>query len=294
VATSVRLTSSVSTVYFQVSGTTSGEIFDSLEANGPADSEGETGLGLTSWAWSYPSIHTVRTEDGCVIGDVTGNIALTVTLPELTNYDSLPLDTQQHWAALAAEVAKHEQTHVDIVVEAMDEVTKQIEALAPEPYCNDLKAEVENLWSDEKTQINTRQDAFHAEDEARIRAKRAPLEAQVEANRKQLVAIEAEVDALDSELSTKQASLDSMSAHLDATEAEISQIEAQHPSGDLPPDEYARYQALIDDYNATLVSYNSLVDEFNAAVDHRKTLVNQHDALSTATNGLIEDLNWLR
>ena len=49
----VKLQTSQATTYYQVSGTTTEDIFASIEANGPRDDIGQQGSGLTSVDWEY-------------------------------------------------------------------------------------------------------------------------------------------------------------------------------------------------------------------------------------------------
>ena len=263
---SIDLQSEVSTVYYDVTGTTRVEIFASMEANGPDIEEGTDALGLAAWNWNVPSVRTRVAQGACELESFSMTVELVVTLPRHINVAGLAPEVAARWQALAASVAAHEQSHVDVVLNGMDELEAKLAALESRSTCRTLEEEIRDLWSGQNDIIEVAQDAFHTSDQARIEAERGPLQALIDANRAQLAALESDIDALDVELAD--------------IESQIAQIEAAYPDRVLPPDEFSRYEALLDDFNARVPVYNSLV--------------NQHTALVSETNLLIEDLNWIQ
>jgi hypothetical protein len=58
-------------------------------------------------------------------------------------------------------------------------------------------------------------------------------------------------------------------------EGRIAAIERQYPNRRLPPDVYATYTALVDQYNAKVAENDARIDAFNRGVDQRNALARQ-------------------
>jgi hypothetical protein len=88
-------------------------------------------------------------------------------------------------------------------------------------------------------------------------------------------ALVAQITALDASLASFRATIDATNADLTAIEGRIGAIERQHSGRSLPPDVYATYTALLDQYNRMLAENNARVDAFNRGVDQRNALARQ-------------------
>ncbi|MDQ2913874.1 MAG: hypothetical protein M3T56_11545 [Chloroflexota bacterium] len=85
----------------------------------------------------------------------------------------------------------------------------------------------------------------------------------------------AEIQALDASLASTRAAIDATTAQLAGIEERISTIESQYPGRSLPPDVYATYKGLIDQYNRVTAENNDRVDSFNRRVNQRNALARQ-------------------
>jgi hypothetical protein len=88
-------------------------------------------------------------------------------------------------------------------------------------------------------------------------------------------ALVAQIDALDARLASSRATIDATNAQLASLEGRIRTIETQYPSRVLPPDVYAIYTSLVDQYNRMLSENNVRVDTFNRNVEQRNALARQ-------------------
>jgi hypothetical protein len=88
-------------------------------------------------------------------------------------------------------------------------------------------------------------------------------------------ALVAEINALDASLASTRATIDATTAQLATIEGRIAAIESQYPGRVLPPDVYAMYTSLIEQYNRLLGENNARVDEFNRNVEQRNALARQ-------------------
>ncbi|HEY8824541.1 MAG TPA: hypothetical protein VIP07_06595 [Candidatus Limnocylindria bacterium] len=83
-----------------------------------------------------------------------------------------------------------------------------------------------------------------------------------------------QIAALDASLTATRATIDATNAQLATIEGRVAQIEAQYPGG-APPDVYATYTSLIDQYNRLIAENNARVDSFNVNLEQRNTLARQ-------------------
>jgi len=87
-------------------------------------------------------------------------------------------------------------------------------------------------------------------------------------------ALVTQIAALDASLASTRTTIDASNAQLATLEGRIAQIEAQYPGG-APPDVYAVYMSLIDQYNRLLGENNARVDSFNLNLEQRNALARQ-------------------
>jgi hypothetical protein len=87
-------------------------------------------------------------------------------------------------------------------------------------------------------------------------------------------ALVTQIAALDASLASARTTIDATNAQLATIEGRIAQIEAQYPGG-APPDVYAVYTSLIDQYNRLIAENNARVDTFNLNLEQRNALARQ-------------------
>jgi predicted secreted Zn-dependent protease len=287
----VRVVTTTRTTYYAVYGSTSDEILSYIQEHGPVDGNGARGSGLTVYK---PSLSWTSNNDprACSIASMTITVDLQVELPALDNPSRLPETLRNYWNAFAAGVAAHEQHHVDIYLQGAERIKQKMLALAPASSCAALQAQVNQTWSDEQAAIDREQEAFHRADAARIEAARAPLRAQIDANKARLDQLGAQISSLESSLDTLSAQIDSLQVLLDSLKSQFRAIEQAFPQG-IPPDRYDQYQSLVARYNALIPGFNALVDQYNSTSAQHGSLVSQWNALATQTNALVEQMNWV-
>jgi predicted secreted Zn-dependent protease len=286
----IELDPSLETTYYQVEGTTTETIFSHIERNGPTDGEGERGSGLTSVVWGYewqggPEV------GACEIRSMTIKAEMVVTLPQHANPDSLPADIREDWDAYAQSVAVHEQTHVDIYEDGAGSIRERMLAIGSKRTCDELEAEIKLVWDEEQAGINARQAEFHQLEFDRLAQQRAPIAAQIDANRAKIDSLAGEIRTLDGVVVALRNELDSLSAELDGVD---DQIKAVNESNESSQDKQAKLVVLVQQRNALQVRHNSAVDEHNAALAQREPLVTQRNQLINETNQLVDEFNWTR
>lgn len=84
-----------------------------------------------------------------------------------------------------------------------------------------------------------------------------------------------QINALDASLESARTTIEATKGQLATIEGKIAAIEAQYPGRSLPPDVYATYRSLIDQYNRLLADNNARIDTFNRNVEQRNALARQ-------------------
>ena len=88
-------------------------------------------------------------------------------------------------------------------------------------------------------------------------------------------ALVAQINALDASLASARTTIEATNAQIASLEGRITTIEAQYPGRVLPPDVYATYTSLVDQYRRLVAENNARVDTFNQNVEQRNALARQ-------------------
>lgn len=286
----IELDKSIGTTYYEVQGVTTESIFSYIERNGPTDGEGERGSGLTSVVWGYEWQGGPETGD-CSIRSMTIKADMVVTLPQHADPDSLPADIRDDWDAYAAGVAVHEQTHVDIYNAGAEQIRQRMLEIGPLASCDELEAEIGRVWNEQQDQINSDQAKFHEQEFDRLAQQRAPIAAQIDANRAEINDLQGQIATLDGAVRALRSEIDSLIVQINDVD---NQIKAVNESGESSQDKQAKLVVLVQQRNAVQSRHNAAVDEHNQALSDRGPLVAQLNQLINETNELVDEFNWTR
>jgi predicted secreted Zn-dependent protease len=286
----VVLLTSLNTEHYQVQGRTTEAIFDYIERNGPTDGEGKRGSGLTSVVWGY-EWQGGPTDNRCVLRSMTIKADMEVTLPQHAEPAALPASIRMNWDAYAKSVAEHEQTHVDIYNAGAAALKQRMEAIGAQASCSQLETEIKRVWAEEQNRINQSQANFHKEEFDRLAARRAPIAAQIDANRTKINSLQRDIDGLSRRLADLRKQIDGLVAEINAID---DQIRAVNGSSDTPENKQAKLLVLVQQRNALNDRHSRAVDEYNGLLEDREALADQRDGLIATTNELVDQFNWTR
>ncbi|HLF78394.1 MAG TPA: DUF922 domain-containing protein [Dehalococcoidia bacterium] len=281
-----------STKSYAVKGSTSEMIFDFIERNGPTDDAGQRGSGLTAAKWSYVWKGSASRE-GCGIASLTVSLDLTVTLPKHESQQSLSPSVTRSWERFSADVAAHEQHHVDIYMAGAQTMKGMMQAIQPKPSCDLLEKEIGAVWSREQKAIDDLQEAFHKDEDARLSAQRRPLQTQIETNRGRINAMSAQIRTMDEQVDSLRRQIKEAQDLISPLKSQMESIEGAYGSN-VPPNIFARYENLRSQYNALIGRYNSLVEQHNTLLDQRSKVAADYERLISTTNDLVDTFNWTR
>ena len=99
---------------------------------------------------------------------------ITVTLPNLTTLSAVG-STQDALGSFAKAVKLHENRHVIILEEGLAQIQRQLLLIETQPNCDSLNHEIDRVWQLYSSQMEQRQNAFHAADTHRPGRQYRPL-----------------------------------------------------------------------------------------------------------------------
>lgn len=289
----IVLDTDTATKYYNVTGTTTVDIFASIDRNGPRNDRNEKGSGLTAASWAY-HWQPQNSPDGCIIASMTITLDIVVTLPKHVSEGLLSTSLASKWNQFEESVDRHEQTHVDINLAGAKTIREKMASIRSASNCDALSKQVDAIWNSEQQTIENAQNTFHAQEDARIADLRKPMQNQIDVNRARIATLATQIQGLDTSLATMYADLTNVSNQLDALKGQIDAILAKYPSGNLPSEVFTEYEELRRLYNALAPNYNQLVSQYNSAIAMRNQVADEHDKLVDATNVLVDQFNWAR
>lgn len=267
------------TEHYVISGSTTDEIFEALNGSNLVDDSGVPAIGLTDARWSYE--YTAReTRLSCSMESLTIRLDIVVTLPALVDESLLAPGLRVRWEAFSDAVLAHESEHVRLEREGVEELRAILEDLASEPNgCAALEATVDRLITEHRAAVTARHQQFHADEEARLEAARAPLQQRLDDSLAAIEARNAQAEGL-------KPRINAIAAEVDAKRAQLNALVAPYPDG-VPEPQYSQAVALQNEVQALVGTYNSLIGEYNS-------LVAEVDALVTQRNALLEEFVWIQ
>lgn len=292
----IRLTISLDTVYYMVSGETTEEIFNSVEANGPdigALTKGRIASGLTKVESSYK---TEFSDYGtyCEFQSADINMRLVVTLPQHSTPQALGDLQLSRWNDFVEGVAIHEQKHVDIYNDGMEAFKKRLESFPEKwPDCDSLDSSLALAWESERTLTEQEQDAFHLAEEQRSQHLRNPLRTQIDQGKSELEELQYKLDSLSLEIDAHRLEIDDIERLAQPYEDQMNAIKDQYPDLVLPPDVFDEYELLLAEWNRLNDQRNGVVTQLNALVGRHKQTADEYNRLAEQINQLNEELAWL-
>jgi predicted secreted Zn-dependent protease len=105
------------TAYYQISGTTANELRQAMDRLRPTGPDGKRHDAITTWdiPWRY---HVVAVEGWCAVQSIEVSLDLVTTVPRWTNEAAAPAALAGQWRAYLAALAKHEDGHKQLAIEA--------------------------------------------------------------------------------------------------------------------------------------------------------------------------------
>jgi len=182
---------------YPVEGTTSQQIFASIDANGPDGPDGKA-VGLTRLqSGEYQYAHDPDS-GRCVVTKLEAQ--LTITVPRLTS-STVPLAIDEKWRDYLRAVTRHEEHHADIYSSAVDRVAEKLRFEQPFADRSAMQAGFTAAWSAEMDVAERENSDFHRHEEQGIAQEKADVT-------RELRRVDAEIETIAARLKSQQADAD--------------------------------------------------------------------------------------
>lgn len=164
-------TGGLSTVYYNVPGTTVEQISQQISRRGP-----QSGHAIgTSETRMTPRIATVYSNGECRIVSAEIKLDIKVTLPRWTELDKADQRTQKSFHGLSEHVEWHEQQHVKISQHYAKTIEQRLLDLKPQPSCRLILKEAREIFKQGFVEHNKAQLAFDEEERPAIEKRLSSL-----------------------------------------------------------------------------------------------------------------------
>ena len=129
-------------IYYDVSGSTVGELAAEMRQKGPVDSDGHKYDADTKWfvKWAY---RYQQTGEGCRLQPVTVSVRVDYIVPRLAAPSAVPANLRGRWDNFASKLTTHERGHGRHGVDAARDVERSLRELFGS--CKTIGAEADAL-----------------------------------------------------------------------------------------------------------------------------------------------------
>ena len=143
----IKFDSRLKVVTYNVTGKTTKELSQSLNANTLADPHepGSRYYARTDW-YLATNWYVKPTARGCEVDRADVSVAMTMTLPMLPTTTGIALDVLKRWNTFMSNTITHEVGHVEIGLRGGREYQRELGNYPPASNCNALRAKLEALF----------------------------------------------------------------------------------------------------------------------------------------------------
>ena len=283
-------------MYYAVVGTTTRDIFDPVDSNGPEHDEESDGRFTSGLTEADPSYQYHFLDDGrtCKIDGGVISLDLVITLPQHADPSSLSNLQLSRWQDFARRVELHEDQHASIHLDRADSFKRRVEKISQTyPDCDALKDTIATIWNEERLLDDQQQESFHDREEETSRSLRGPVQQQIDDLEERRDGINKDLASWSLEIDRLKGDVEGVEKSMQPLKSQIDAIQEEYPDLVLPQDVFSKYDALVAEFNGLNDERNGLVVLLNAVVDQRNDAVKQFSALTSQLNQLIDELNWV-
>jgi predicted secreted Zn-dependent protease len=158
---------SVSTGYYNVSGSTGRALDRSIARNGPMSGDAFAATQLTIVPVSIVPVETV---EGCKLASAKFKLNAKITMPRWTDRNGASADLRDGFDMFADYAKLHEGIHVKIGEAAVQEMESEVLKIPPQKNCDILQTKVKSVLARVQAHHHKTQLAFDAAEDKRIKA----------------------------------------------------------------------------------------------------------------------------
>jgi len=140
-------------VLYEITGYGEKDLRDQMNRQGIAWSDGKKYDSVTSWhvTWDYEHERSLQS---CSAETFQATAEITIRYPKWVRTDAAPQELAHKWDGYLASLIEHEQGHRDMVVEAVEDLTRAVALLPAAPTCAELDRRVRSLCHERMAKLN--------------------------------------------------------------------------------------------------------------------------------------------
>jgi len=138
---------------YEVTGCGEIELRDQMTRQGTAWSDGKKYDSVTSWhvTWDYEHYRSLQS---CSTEAFQATAEITIRYPRWVRTDDAPQELADKWDGYLASLIEHEKGHSDMVVKAVEDLTRAVALLPAAPTCAELDLLVRSLCHKRMAKLN--------------------------------------------------------------------------------------------------------------------------------------------
>jgi predicted secreted Zn-dependent protease len=139
---------------YEIKGGREKELRDQMTRQGIAWSDGKKYDSVTSWhvTWDYEQERSLQS---CSAEAFQATAEITIRYPKWVRTEGAPQELADKWDAYLASLIEHEEGHRNMVVEAVEDLTRAVALLPDAPTCAELDRRVRSLCHERMAKLNS-------------------------------------------------------------------------------------------------------------------------------------------
>jgi predicted secreted Zn-dependent protease len=139
--------------YYEITGSAEKELREQMIRKGIAWSDGKKYDSVTSWhvEWAYEHDRSMQS---CSAEAFQASVEITIRYPNWVRTDDTPQELMDKWKGYISNLVLHEEGHRDMVVEAVQDITRSVAQLPAAPTCAELDRMVKSLCHERMAKLN--------------------------------------------------------------------------------------------------------------------------------------------
>lgn len=139
--------------FYEITGWGAKVLRDQINRQGITWSDGKKYDSVTRWRVTWDYEHD-RSPQSCNAEAFQATAEITIRYPKWVPTDDAPQELLDKWERYLASLIEHEQGHRDMVVEAVEELTRAVAQLPSEPTCAELDRKVRSVCHERMAKLN--------------------------------------------------------------------------------------------------------------------------------------------
>ena len=139
--------------YYEITGSVEKELREQMTRKNIAWSDGKKYDSVTSWhvEWGYEHHRSMQS---CSAEAFQASVEITIRYPRWVPADDAAQELVQKWDGYLASLVLHEEGHRDMVVEAIEDITRSVARMPAAPTCAELDRLVRSLCHERMAKLN--------------------------------------------------------------------------------------------------------------------------------------------